>query len=264
MPSLRTLYALALSTTIVLALAGCGSQVSPLAAATAVTANVTGAWRFADSGTPVSIAAGLLDTSNTVAGTATVYGCGGAPEQTTLSGSVGKGGALTLTTARLAGGAVLTLKGRLGTDGKSTTSASLLSSGNGCVVPEGTGLKGEVYAPASGSYTGTFVGSDGDSSPVTATLSQSSAPGGGGAYTLSGSVSFPSSPCLATATIDSASSTVTGGSLSATYNASVNGAAVTITATGTADSSAAHITITNWAIAGGPCDGYSGTGSISD
>ena len=243
---------------------GCGSQESPLSTAAASPANVTGAWRFTGTGTNVTIAAGLVDTVSTVAGTATVYGCGTGPEQTTVNGSVTKESILTLKTAPLAGGAVLILKGQISADGKSTSDASLASSGDGCTISETTGLKGQVYAPASGSYSGTFVGSDGDSSPVTAILTQSSSPGGGGSYTLSGSVSFPASPCLATATLNTASSTVTGGDLSATYNAIVNGSAVTITATGTADPDATHVTIANWTITGGPCDGYSGTGSLSD
>ena len=76
-------------------------------------------------------------------------------------------------------------------------------------------------------------------------------------------MSFPSSPCLATAAIASASSTVTGGALAATYNATVGGQVVTIAAAGTADAAANTITITHWTIAGGPCDGYSGTGTLS-
>ncbi len=261
MPSIRAFAVVSLTSLAVLA--GCGSQLSSLAPAGSSPINATGAWRFFDKSTPFSLAAGLVDIAGRITGTGTVYGCGAQPEQTTLSGSVDYKGDLTLKTVQLPEGAILTLQGQLSGDGKSAGNTTVVASGSGCTAPESRGVVAQVYSPASGSYTGNFVGADGDTTPVSATLSQSSNPGSGGGYTLSGAVSFPSSPCLSTAAIADASSTVTGGALAATYNASAGGQPVTITAAGTADATANTITITHWTIAGGPCDGYSGTGMLS-
>ena len=256
------------SVCLLLGAAGCGTSNSSNSSSTGSSPDVSGEWLFSSGGsassTP-SIAAGLVDTSGSVTGTGTVYGCTATPQQTTLKGSVGSQGTLTLTTAALSGGAVLTLSGRLSADGKTVSHMALTGAGEGCsaAASEQT-LTGQVYAPAQGDYTGTFTGEDGVAVPVTGTLSQNTVPGPGGSYTLSGSVSFPASPCLNTATIDSALSTVTGGALSATYETTVNGQTVTVTATGTADAAAKNVTITHWIISGGECDGYGGTGSLTE
>jgi hypothetical protein len=241
---------------------GCGG--SPLSPTNDGYASITGDWRFSNSAANTSVSAGLVDDAGSVTGTATVTGCSSISEQMDLTGSVSSKGVLTLKTVQLAGGAVLTLRGQLSADGQTASNITLISSGRTCSLPASQTLTGQVYSPATGSYTGTFTGSDGEATPVTAMLSQNVSPGPGGSYTLSGSVAFPSSPCLATASIDSALSTVTGGVLSATYATTVAGQSVTITAAGTSDPSATNVTITNWIIAGGPCDGYSGTGNLVD
>jgi hypothetical protein len=255
---------------LIAGLAGCGYDNSPKPAPTPArgsTPDVSGEWLFsagASAASVPSLAAGLTDSAGTLTGTGTVYGCAATPQQTTLQGSVSSKGALTLATAPLDGGAVLALSGQLSTDGKTVSAAALTSTGQGCTAAQGQSVIGQVYTPEKGSYSGVFTGQDNVSVPVTGILSQSAVPGPGGSYTLSGSVSFPSSPCLATATIDSALSTVTGGNLSATYETTVDGQTVTVTATGTADAAAQNVTITHWVIAGGECDGYGGTGSLTE
>lgn len=246
---------------------GCGTNLQPAQSNSSSTpyASVSGDWRFGNSTTGFAIAAGLVDTTSAVTGTATLYGCGSTPLQTTIGGNVDSSGLLSLETAALPGGGTVSLQGQVSADGKTMASASVSSNSAACSVPAAQVLTGQVYAPATGNYTGTFTGSDGDATPVTATLSQSATAGSGGGYTLSGSVSFASSPCLDnTATINSATSTVTGGALSATYTSTLDGQTVTITATGTATPDASSITISNWTIAGGLCDGYSGTGSLTE
>ena len=270
----RLLLPGALAFCLIAGLSGCGNQLAsttPAAPTTPATPAsypaVTGDWKFSAAGSVLSVAAGLTSQAGTVTGTATVYGCASQPETTTLIGSITTKGALKLTSGAVAGGAVLTIAGQLSADGKTAQNVTLTSSGSGCAIAATAAaqtLTGQVYAPAAGNYTGTFTGSDGVPTAVTATLSQGATAGPGGSYTLSGSVSFPNSPCLGTATINSATSTVTGGALSATYNATVSGVPVTITATGTADVTATNITITNWVISGGECDSYSGTGALSD
>jgi hypothetical protein len=260
-----------LSLCLIAGAAGCGDNNSSTPSVSGATPSVTGEWLFSSdasgstaAATAPSVAAGLVDTSGTVTGTGTVYGCSTTPQQTTLQGSVGSKGKLALTTGKLTGGAVLTLSGQLSADGKTVSSMALSSAGAGCSAAAGQSITGQVYTPAQGDYAGTFIAQDGTKVTVTGTLSQSAIAGPGGSYTLSGSVSFPSSPCLDTATINSALSTVTGGALSATYETTVQGQNVTITATGTADAAAQNVTITNWVIAGGECDGYSGTGSLTE
>jgi hypothetical protein len=261
----------ALSLCLIACAAGCGDNASSTTASSGASPSVTGEWLFSSGatgstseGTAPSVAAGLVDTSGAVTGTGTVYGCTTTPQQTTLQGTVGSKGTFALTTGKLTGGAVLTLSGQLSADGKTVSSMALSTAGAGCKAAAGRSVTGQVYTPAQGDYAGTFTGQDGVAVPVTGTLSQSTVPGPGGSYTLSGSVSFPSSPCLDTATINSALSTVTGGALSATYETTVNGQTVTVTATGTADAAAKNVTITSWLSAGGECDGYGGTGSLTE
>ncbi len=251
--------------------AGCGSNNSSLTAPAGSSPSVSGEWLFSagasatSTSSAPSVAAGLVDTSGSVTGTGTVYGCSATPQQTTLQGTVGSKNMLTLTTAALSGGAVLTLSGQLSADGKTVSNMALTSAGDGCSAAlSSQALSGQVYTPAQRDYTCTFTGQDGVAVPVTGTLSQNTVAGPGGSYTLSGSVSFPASPCLNTATIDSALSTVTGGALSATYVTTVNGQTVTVTATGTADAQAKNVNISNWIISGGDCDGYGGTGSLTE
>lgn len=253
---------LALIPTSLFGVAGCGSHSVNLSAAAQSIPNITGEWLFTTAGAKPSLAAGLLEKADVITGSATVYACSSTPEKTSLSGTVNSGGELTLETGALTEGPVLTFHGQLNADGKSSSNMTLSVSGAGCNLPAVTRITAQVYAPAQGSYTGTFTGADGASTPVTATLSQSSNAGPGGGYALSGSVSFPNSPCLDTATINSTQSTVTGGALSATYVATIAGQTVTVTATGTADANAVNIAITRWTVAGGLCDGYSGTGNL--
>lgn len=241
---------------------GCSTATPPSSVATP--ANVTGDWSFAASMGGGLIAAGLIDTDGKVTGAATVTGCGSGAQQIVVQGAVSNMGILTLSTGQLAGGSVLQLKGQLGSDGKTIGNVTLSSSSSSCDALVAEELKGQVYAPATGSYTGTFTGSDQVQTPVTATLSQNTNPGAGGSYTLTGSISFPSSPCLGTgaATIVNGS-TVTGSTLNATYTTTVSGQPVTITAVGTADPDATAINVRSWTISGGVCDGYSGTGQLT-
>lgn len=256
----------ALSLGLLVALSGCSSRITPASPAVSQTyALLTGSWLFSSADTNFSIDAGLSGNAGAVTGTATVHGCSGTPEQTTLSGPVSTTGTMTLRTAKLAGGEILSLHGQLSPDGKTISNATVTTSGSGCAVPAGEMLRAQVYAPATGNYSGTFTGSDNVAIAVTATLSQNTIAGPGGSYSLSGTVNFPASPCLGNiATINSASSTVTSGTLSAAFNTTVSGQPVTVNATGTADPSADTVTISQWTISGGSCDTYSGTGSLSN
>lgn len=228
-------------------------------------ASAAGNWSFAAPAGSSLITAGLIDVNGEITGSATVTGCAGGPQQTIVQGMVDSAGNLRFGTGRLTDGSVLQLQGRLSSDGKSVEDAALFSSGSSCGALTAGRLKGQVYAPDTGSYTGTFIGSDQAQTPVAATLSQNSDPGAGGGYALSGSISFPASPCLGTGTATIVNgSTVTGSTLNAVYATTVSGQSVTITAVGTADPDATMLNITNWTISGGVCDGYSGTGQLTD
>lgn len=247
-----------ISISMLLVLGGCGTHIAGSAASTPSTS----AWLFAGASSERILAAALTDTAGIMTGPATVYSCGKAAEQTTLRGTRDSSSKLNLQSGTLAEGLVLHITGQLSPDKKSLLNPTIIASQEGCRLPGAQKVTAEVYAPTQGSYTGVFTGSDGATTPVAAVLSQGASPGLGGSYSLGGSVAFPNSPCLATAAINSAESMVIGGMLSATYTATVSGQQVIITATGAADPNATHIAITGWTIRGGPCDGYSGTGSL--
>ena len=259
--SRRPAFAATVSVTTLLI--GCGVHNTLVPAAFSQPPVLTGAWLFTGVGSQAVMAAGLSTNAGGLNGLATAYGCNSTPEQTFVSGTITSTGEVSLDTAKLSDGASLHIKGRLNAD-RQSIDGTLNAIGDTC-SSETTlgGIKGHVYAPAQGSYTGVFTGSDGASTPVVAVLSQSAVPELGGSYRLNGSVAFSNSFCLDTAAINSTESTVTGGALLATYTATVSGQQVTVTATGTADPGAVNIAITGWTIRGGPCDGYSGTGVLT-
>jgi hypothetical protein len=152
----------AFSACLLVGAAGCGSNNSSTSASTGSSPDVSGEWLFsAGASAPAtpSVAAGLVETAGSVTGTGTVYGCSATPQQTNLQGTVGSKGKLTLNTAALSGGAVLTLSGQLSADGKTVSDMVLASAGQGCsAAVSGQTVSGQVYAPAQGDYTGTFTG----------------------------------------------------------------------------------------------------------
>lgn len=182
-----------------------------------------------------------------------------------VSGKADSNRHLTLTSAPFGNGSVLTVTGTLATDGRSISDGSYNVAGGSCAfsAPEGrsaTPMIAARYQTISGSYTGSFVDTDGDSLPVTATLTQTTQPDAKGVFHLTGNATFPGNPCLTAPVVTD--STVTGSSLSATYSEQQAGQANTVVASGTFNQDASVLTITNWTFSG-ECGADSGTGVLT-
>lgn len=183
----------------------------------------------------------------------------------TLNGRADARRNLVLTSASFDNGSVLTIRGVLAPDGHSILNASYNVTGGACAftAQNGTSLAPMIaaqYLPISGNYAGTFVDVDGDSLPVSATLTQTTQPDANGVFHLTGNATFPGNPCLTSPVVTD--STVTGSSLSATYSQQQNGVTNTVVASGTFNADATVLTITNWTLSGG-CGADNGTGSLT-
>jgi hypothetical protein len=173
-----------------------------------------------------------------------------------LSGSVAPNNMVALKSQPF-GGSTLSLKGQLATSGKTISGASLTFSGGSCASLGSAQADATNYAQIDGTYTGTFVDAGNNQLAISATLTQTTQPDQNGQYQLSGSATFPDNPCFTQPIVTN--SLVTGSSLSTTYT---EGSA-SITAQGTFNSTATVLTVTNWQVTGGLCDGDSGTGVLT-
>jgi hypothetical protein len=183
----------------------------------------------------------------------------------TLSGKADARRNLVLTSSPFDDGSVLTIRGVLAADGHSMVDASYSVMGGTCAFAAENGTRvapmiAAQYQTISGNYAGTFVDVDGDSLPVSATLTQTTQPDADGVFHLTGNATFPGNPCLTSPVITD--STVTGSSLSATYSQQQNGATNTVVASGTFNADASVLTITNWTLSGG-CGADNGTGLLT-
>jgi hypothetical protein len=174
-----------------------------------------------------------------------------------FSGSIDANNNLVLTSAPFNGN-TLSVKGQLAADGKSISAANWSFAGGNCASLGSGTVSAMAYAQINGTYTGTFVDADSNQLAVSATLTQTTQPDENGQFHLSGSATFPNNPCFTASVVTD--SQVTGSSLSTTYT---EGGA-SITATGTFNSDATELTVTNWQVSGGLCDGDSGTGLLTE
>lgn len=241
-----------------LLLAGCGMSNTPLQVGTSLSGN----WTFVPSSSGVVLNLGFMQGAyETVSATARLSGnsCVSPTTDIQLSGSVGLDNKMMLVSSPF-GGTVLTLQGQVSGDGKGIAAATWTFAGGSC-APLGTAaVTATNYLAISGTYTGTFVDASNDSLPVSALLEQTSQPDANGQFSLSGTATFPQNSCF-TNQPTVTTSTVTGSSLSMTYFDPLS--STTLTAVGTFNAQASQLTITNWSISGGQCNGDSGTGSLS-
>ena len=172
---------------------------------------------------------------------------------------------LTLISAPFADGSILSMTGTLAPDGHSMQDASYKVTGGACAFASQNGsavapMIMTQYQSISGSYTGSFVDVDGDSLPVTATLTQTTQPDANGVFHLTGDATFPGNPCLTAPVVTD--STVTGSTLSATYSQQQNGTTSSVVASGTFNADASVLTITNWTLSAA-CGADNGTGTLT-
>jgi hypothetical protein len=253
-----------LATTAGLALilaAGCGMQNT---GADSVGTALSGNWAFAPgTNSTVSLNVGFTQGAyETVSAIARLNGvsCVSASTNILLTGSVSGANQMTLVSSPF-NGTTLTLKGDVAANGKGMANASWSFAGGNCAVLGTADVTATNYSEVAGTYSGNFIDNSGNPIAVSALLQQTTQPDGNGQFSLSGSATFPSNSCFVQQPTVTTSA-VTGSSLSMTYTDSASGAA--LTALGTFNSAATQLTITNWTIAGGSCDGDAGTGSLTE
>lgn len=239
-------------------LTGCGQVGAPLGVGTALAGN----WSFAPATGGVTLNIGVTQGAyETVSAVGRLSGtsCVSAQTNILLTGSVDSNNDLTLVSSPF-GGTTLTIKGQLAANGLGMAGANWAFAGGSCAALGTANVTATNYAQIGGTYQGTFLDASGNQLPVSALLQQTSQPDGNGQFSLSGTAEFPSNTCFVQQP-SVTSSLVTGSSLSMTYTDP--GSAAVLTAVGSFNSTATQLTITHWTIAGGGCDGNSGSGSLA-
>lgn len=247
------------SACLALAFAGCNSTHM-----TQPPAQLAGNWAFTSQSTssnPTSLTlnAGLTTQVNgsiTAIGHLNGASCVASASAITLTGSVDNHDRLVLKSQPFSG-TTLTITGQLAPDGSSVTNTQMTFSGGSCSSLGTVAATTTQYTQINGTYSGNFTDAGGSTGAVTAQLTQTTQPDANGTFHLSGSATFASNPCFTQPLVTD--SLVTGSNLSTTYT---QGNA-TITAVGTFNSDATVLTVTNWQVAGGICDGESGTGLLT-
>lgn len=226
--------------------------------------DLTGNWAFtthatASNTSQLTLNAGLSGQSNgQITAVAHLNGasCTSAQTAILLAGSLNELGQLALKSQPF-GGTTLTIEGEVPAGGTKLTNASMAFTGGSCASLGAQPAFGTQYSQINGTYSGNFVDQDGTQFAVTAALVQTTQPDANGTFHLQGTPTFQSNPCFSQPVITD--SLVTGDNLSTTY---AQGNA-TITAVGTFNSDATQLTVTNWQVSGGACDGSYGTGLLT-
>ncbi len=270
-------------------LSGCASGTLPETSANSFAA-LSGNWQFSSTSAATarlpSVGGSLAVQGNTVTGAlhplslSAISQC--LPASTTLpaTGSIDTASRLTLS-APVSGG-ILTLSGTVAPDRKSLSAPTYTLTGGACAspavqsAPQLVALPSSVqtisprdsslppvtaqqYQPVSGTYTGTLTTAEGESFPLTSTLTQTSQPDANGVYHVTGSAASPGNACVP-ASLPATASTIDGGSISTTYTDANTGA--TITGSGSSSPDASTITISNWSIHS-LCGQDTGTGILT-
>ncbi|MGB7134377.1 MAG: hypothetical protein WBD46_03775 [Acidobacteriaceae bacterium] len=240
--------------------AGCGGLQSNTGVGTALSGN----WAFTPANnSSLSLNLGFTQGAyETVSAVARLNGasCIGSATNILLTGSVSAADQMTLVSSPF-NGTILTLKGAVAATGNAIGDASWSFTGGSCASLGAATVSATNYSTIGGTFTGNFVDGSGNQLPVSAFLQQTTQPDSNGQFSLSGTTSFPANACFVQQPTLT-SSLVTGSSLSMTYTDPAGGAV--LTATGTFNSAATQLTIASWTIAGGACDGDSGTGSLTE
>ncbi len=248
------------------ALVGCGTGFisSPVTAQAVV---VTGNWQFSSAATEASK---LQAFSGELTGTNTAFtgilhsnsalACVSPKSSFAVTGSADAHNKLTLTGANVGGG-TLTLTGTLAADGKTLSNTTYMVNGGSCAFASPADATAQSYANISGNYTGSFVDSDGDQIPVSATLNQQGSPDTNGNFQMTGSGTFGggSNPCFVSPT-PVTSAQVTGSSFTVLYTDPQSSAQINITGTFSADANT--LTLQGVQVAG-PCGSATGSGTLT-
>jgi hypothetical protein len=239
-------------------LAGCGMANTPIQVGTSLSGN----WAFVPASSNAVLNLGFTQGAyETVSAVARLSGasCVSPTTDILLTGSVGGNNQMLLVSSAF-NGTTLPLQGEVSGDGKGIGAASWTFAGGNCGTMGKASVTATQYSAINGTYTGTFL--DGSANPiaVSALLEQTSQPDLDGQFSLSGTATFPDNSCFATQPTLT-TSLVTGSNLSMSYTDTTSGAV--LTAAGNFNASASQLTITNWSITGGSCNGASGTGTLT-
>ncbi len=235
-------------------------------------AAVSGNWRFTAAAPPAANALSVLGGSLSVSGlqvsgllhALTPGQCLDPAETIAVSGSITSAGALTLTgqsTGQTGAQTSLTVTGLVAADRQSLSTATLSATGSHCTAarPEDNTGTAQQYQPVFGTYTGTLATAEGETFPLTTTVTQLDQPDTSGVYHLKGSATSAGNTCLPN-TVTATASILSGGALSATYTDANSTTA--ITATGSASPDASTLTLSHWQIASA-CGSDTGTGTLT-
>lgn len=224
--------------------------------------SLSGNWAFAPASSNVVLNLGFMQGAyETVSAVARLNGvsCISPTTDILLTGSVGGDNRMMLVSSAF-GGTTLTLQGQVSGDGKGIAAATWTFTGGNCGTLGKASVTATNYSAINGTYTGSFTDAGGNSLPVSALLEQTSQPNLDGQFSLTGTATFPSNSCFAHQP-SVTTSVVTGSNLAMTYQDPLG--STTLTAVGTFNAQATQLTITNWTISGGNCNGDSGTGLLA-
>ncbi len=239
-------------------LAGCGMANTPLQVGTSLSGN----WAFAPSTSNVVLNLGFMQGAyETVSAVARLNGtsCISPTTDILLTGSVGGDNQMMLVSSAF-NGTTLTLQGQVSGNGKGMAAAKWTFTGGNCASLGTSPVSATNYSAINGTYTGNFVDGSGNPLSVSALLEQTSQPDLNGQFSLTGTATFPGNSCF-TSQPSVTTSMVTGSNLSMTYSDPLT--STMLTAVGTFNATASQLTITNWSISGGKCNGNAGTGSLA-
>jgi len=243
-----------------LLLSGCG-QVNT---STQVGTSLSGNWSFTPSGSNIVLNLGFTQGAyETVSAVARLNGssCVSPTTDILLTGSVAGGNNQMMLVSSAFNGTTLTLEGQVSGDGKAIAGAVWTFTGGNCGSLGKSNVTATGYTAIDGTYTGTFVSTGGTQIPVSALIEQTSQPNADGQFALSGTATFTGANCF----VDQPSITtslVTGNSFSMTYTDP--GSSAVLNAAGTLNGQATQLNITSWSITGGPCNGESGTATLTE
>ncbi|HEY1499428.1 MAG TPA: hypothetical protein VGF88_07615 [Acidobacteriaceae bacterium] len=224
--------------------------------------SLSGNWAFIPASSSATLNLGFTQGAyETVSAVARLNGasCVSPTTDILLTGSVGGNNEMLLVSSAF-DGTTLTLQGQVSADGKGIAAASWTFAGGNCGTMGKASVTATQYTAINGTYTGTFLDASSNPIAVSALLQQTSQPDLDGQFSLSGTATFPSNSCfLQQPTLTT--SLVTGNNLSMNYTDTTSGAV--LSAVGTFNASASQLTISNWSIAGGTCNGEAGTGTLT-